>query len=137
MPRTVRPPRATVLALSVGPDPKRIPEVRHALRRWLLRHGLGDTRKVVELLTSELLARAVIHARSDVTVRVRDDDGVVRVDVTAEMTPEPQRLSSVAELAGRRGEAILSALARDHGVERHGDAQVLWAEVWVHRPRHG
>jgi len=125
----------SVFALLVEPDPKTLPEVRTTLRRWLVRQGLGEKRKVIELLTSELLARAVIHARSNLTVRVRDDDGVVRVDVTGEMAPEPQRLESVAELAGRRGEAILAALARDHGVERSGDTEVLWAQVWVHRPR--
>lgn len=105
-----------------------------ALRRWLRGHGLEEKRKVIELLASELLAYAVIHGRSDLTVRAQDDDGVVRVDVVGDMTPAPQRLASVADLAGRRGEAILSALARDHGVDRQGPFQVLWFEVWVHRP---
>jgi len=51
-----------VLALLVEPDPKTLPAVRAALRRWLLLHGLGAKRKVIELLTSELLARAVIDS---------------------------------------------------------------------------
>lgn len=124
-----------MLALSVAPDPRRVPEVRTALRRWLVRYGLDEKRRVVELLASELLARAVIYARSEVVVRARDDDGVLHVDVTAEMAPDPQRLRSVADLAGRRGEAILTALSRDHGVERHGETQTLWFELWIHRPR--
>lgn len=96
-----------------------------------MHHHLERKGRVIELVMSELLARAVIHARSDVVVTAIGDDGVVRIEVSADMTPEPQRLQSVAELAGRRGEALLSALTRDHGVVREGQYEILWCEVWV------
>lgn len=134
MSTSTQPSYASVLALSVAPDPQRLPAIRTALRRWLLRQGIHEKRRTIELVTSELLTRAVIHAYSDIVLTVRDDDGVVKVDVTAEMAPEPQRLESVAELTGRRSEALLAALSRDHGSVRDGGFETLWCEVWVHRP---
>lgn len=127
--RGTRSPEVSVLALSMPPDARHIPEVRLALRRWLVRHHLDARHSVVELLASELLARAVIHARSDISISARAEEGAVRVEVDADMAPEPLRLVTVATLAGRRREALLAALSRAHGAETHAGIETSWFEV--------
>ena len=58
--------------------------VAATLRRWDLEALVVDA----ELLTSELVTNAVLHARSDVTVSVAVADGTAEIGVT-DASPEP------------------------------------------------
>lgn len=128
------PEQAQELNIDIPPEPRRVPEVRHALRRCLVRWRLQEERRVVELLASELLARAVIHARTTVHVTLRYDGEHIRVEVGGDFDRSPQRLRSVAGLAERRSEAIVAALSARHGGEAEDGDEMLWFEL-DHRPR--
>src|SRR3954464_8884059 len=105
-----------------GPDPRslRLPatarsttEARRfvvaALDEWELVE-LSDT---VALLTSEVVTNAVLHARTDLTVKVSRVDGGVRVSVTDGSVRGPIRRRQSHEATTGRGIELLDMLASD------------------------
>jgi serine/threonine-protein kinase RsbW len=107
-----------------------------AARHWVMRAvaeaGVGGSvNQVVELLTGELVANAVVHGPSDrsVTVRVRIDGPTVRVlvsdaggGVPVVEHPEPTAPSG-------RGLALVEALSSDWGTMSRPDGKTVWFEV--------
>ncbi len=84
----------------------------------------------VELLTSEVVTNALVHARSapELCVEVRHD--VVRVEVSDTSTSEPVLQRPDPESASGRGIAIVEQLAAGWGVEQlAGDGKRVWFEV--------
>ena len=84
----------------------------------------------VELLTSEVVTNALVHARSapDLLVFVRHD--VVRVEVCDGSPDEPVLQQFDPESASGRGIAIVEQLASGWGVERMPDVgKRVWFEV--------
>jgi anti-sigma regulatory factor (Ser/Thr protein kinase) len=85
---------------------------------------------VVRLLTSELAANAVLHARSGFRVHVRGDSERVRVQV---INHEPELLLAMAEPSvtgsGGRGLRLVEGLSLDWGVESSSHEKVVWFEV--------
>lgn len=101
--------------------------VRDVLMTRMVTFGVVDT---VELLTSEIVTNALVHARSapELCVEVRGD--VVRVEVYDASTSEPVLQQPGPESASGRGIAIVEQLATDWGVERvGGDGKRVWFEV--------
>jgi anti-sigma regulatory factor (Ser/Thr protein kinase) len=90
--------------------------------------GVVDKASVVELLTSELAANAVIHADSEFRVRVIVNVGTVRVEI---VNDEPELLLIMKEPSdeGGRGLHIVKALAQDWGSESRRDEKVVWFAV--------
>ena len=91
----------------------------------------GAANQVVELLTGELVANAVVHGPPDgaVTVRVRIDGPVVRVMVSdggggvpVVGHPEPTAPSG-------RGLALVEALSSDWGTHIVPGGKTVWFEV--------
>lgn len=85
---------------------------------------------VVELLTSEVVTNALLHASSAEELVIRLGAARVRVEVS-DSSPEPpvqRRINVVA--AGGRGLTIVDAMAAKWGVEhpRQG-GKVVWFEV--------
>jgi anti-sigma regulatory factor (Ser/Thr protein kinase) len=88
-----------------------------------------ETVDIARLLTSELVTNAVVHARSPMVVSVHVTDRRVRVEVQDLDGAAAQPLrSDVADTHGR-GLTIVSRLARDWGVEEHGDGKTVWFEL--------
>jgi anti-sigma regulatory factor (Ser/Thr protein kinase) len=88
----------------------------------------------LQLMTSELVNNAIVHAASECTVAVETRDGLIIVAVTDGGEGEPVvRPPRTLSLSGR-GLMIISALARDWGVER--DPARPGKTVWfsVERP---
>jgi anti-sigma regulatory factor (Ser/Thr protein kinase) len=85
---------------------------------------------VVELLTAELAANAVLHAKSDFGVRVFVDAASARVEI---VNDEPELLLSMREPSdeGGRGLHLVEALAHDWGTESHPSEKVVWFAVTV------
>ncbi len=96
------------------------------LRRW----DCGGTLDTVELLVSELVTNAVIHARStaDVAVVLHRDSIRVEVGDTSDVMPKP-RTAAANEPSGR-GLELVAKLATAWGVEQRDDGgKVVWFEV--------
>ncbi|HEU5385291.1 MAG TPA: MEDS domain-containing protein [Streptosporangiaceae bacterium] len=79
-----------------------------------------------EIVTAELAANAVLHARSRFTVAVSRSAGSVRISVRDEMPLEEGR-----PLAGRKGHGLdlMAQLAARWAVEQLPGGKVIWAEL--------
>lgn len=106
-------------------------------RHWVVRTAaargaVGMTNQVLELLSSELLANAVLHGPSQTGVGVQlvvtDDLARVSVSDGAETSPVVMRTDPSA-LSGR-GMAIVEAMSSRWGVEVHEDGgKTVWFEL--------
>ncbi|AIR96136.1 SpoIIE family protein phosphatase [Streptomyces glaucescens] len=116
------------------PGPESVARARRFVRAALgdaapeLAADLLDT---AELLTSELVTNAVLHARTDIDVSARAADGRVRVTVRDH---RPSRLlvpQDCPPYAGTgQGLALVDRLASRHGVETGDTAKTVWFELW-------
>jgi len=87
----------------------------------------GAARRVVRLLTSELVHNAVVHgpAHGAITVSTRSSRTAIRVLVTDD-GPDPPRLAVDGPGWGLR---LVNALASRWGVEPAGAGKTVWFEV--------
>ena len=111
--------------------PEAVPAARHALSE--LPELDEPTRQVVELLTSEVVTNAVRHGASDphetILVRVRHDDGAVRVEVCDEGAGFEQHVDSRAMMEpGGNGLLLIQTLASRWGV-CPGEPSCVWFEA--------
>ena len=86
--------------------------------------------RTVELLTSEVVTNAMVHARSGPQLAVEVKDDAVRVAVRDASPQLPvRRLNRLDDLSGR-GVVIVEELATAWGVERERNgAKRVWFEV--------
>lgn len=90
----------------------------------------SDAVEVVRLLTNELVTNAVLHARSEIDVRISRDADRLRVEVSDHSGQAPARRRFDVEAQTGRGLELVEALAVDWGVERVvDDGKVVWFEV--------
>ena len=99
--------------------------VRCLCEEW----GVADVADVAELLSSELVTNAVVHAHSSVELcAAREDDGRLRVDVfdqgPGQVRPREHAMERADE--GGRGLAIVATLASSWGVDREGNGKSVW-----------
>lgn len=108
--------------------------VSSALRRWELEALVVDA----ELLTSELVTNAVVHARTDVTVSVAVADGTAEIGVTDGSADLPRPRTAARTAEGGRGLRLVERLAEDWGVARVEGGKQVWFALdvgvdWSHR----
>ena len=118
--------RATIevaAELSSGRQARRFVEA--ALVRWNCT-ALTD---VTTLLVSELVANAVMHARSAATVVVLLLPTVVRIEVSDEDPVIPTRWFADAETPSGRGLALVEQLSSSWGITATPTGKCVWFEV--------
>ncbi|WP_024285779.1 ATP-binding protein [Cellulomonas sp. KRMCY2] len=106
-------------------------------RHWVVAEAVergvtGMANQVVELLSSELLANAVLHGTTGtaIGVQIRHDDVVVRVSVSDGGTTEPVVLHNEPTAPNGRGMAIVEAMSTRWGVQAHsGGGKTVWFEL--------
>ena len=82
-----------------------------------------------ELLVSELVTNAVLHARTPLEVNIHVGAGEVRVEVHDDSDVLPvARISSDASVGGR-GLQLVERVARSWGIERRNRGKVVWFEL--------
>jgi two-component sensor histidine kinase len=111
--------------------PDAVPAARHALDE--LTDVDGDTRSVVELLTSELVTNAVRHGASDryesILFRAYGGDSKVRVEVCDEGSGFEQRVDPGDLMEpGGNGLLLVETLAERWGAES-GEPSCVWFET--------
>jgi len=110
------------------PSTESVPVARRFARDELQSSG-ADIDTVV-LLVSELVTNAVLHARSDVVLRVEDLGSSARVEVGDSSPLRPRLHNFSVESATGRGMRLLDRLARRWGaVPRPEGGKVVWFEV--------
>lgn len=105
-----------------------------AARHWIMHRvaasGLhGSANQVIELLTGEVVANAVVHGpeHGRVRVAVRIDDRGVLVSVTDDSPADPVVRHPEPTAVSGRGMALVEALSRTWGVDHHDDGRkTVW-----------
>ncbi|MFJ8542513.1 ATP-binding protein [Streptomyces sp. NPDC093586] len=95
-----------------------------------------DTTDTAQLLVSELVTNAVVHAHTEVEVQAWAVDGRVHVRVSDQ---EPRRglmphRGGTAYASTGRGLGMVEELASSHGVQVGEDHKTVWFELWPDTP---
>jgi anti-sigma regulatory factor (Ser/Thr protein kinase) len=133
--------------MTFDPDLEASALARHWVARLLQRWELNVLVDRALLLTSELVANAVVHARSGPLVTLTVDDGAVEIGVTdrepltlpgrlhAEPGERPDHRALMAE--GGRGIVLVDAVADEWGVLGLEEGKQVWVRLtasdWSHR----
>ncbi|MET9501067.1 SpoIIE family protein phosphatase [Streptomyces sp. NPDC006622] len=120
-------PSAAVRRFDQGPQS--VAEARRFVRSAL--DGVAsDLVETAQLLVSELVTNAVLHARTEVEVSARVTDGTVRVGV-GDRRPDrglvPYRYPPYAGTG--QGLALVEQLASRHGVDTGEETKTVWFEL--------
>lgn len=94
-------------------------------------HELGQDAlsDFAELLVSELVTNAVLHARTSITLQVRRTESGVRIEVidASPRSPQPRDYSDQATTG--RGLTLVESLAAAWGMEPHDRGKTVWFEL--------
>jgi PAS domain S-box-containing protein len=128
------PSPAGVPAKRLPPAPESVSRARRFVRAALGGAAPGSA-ETAELLTGELAANAVLHARTEFEVQAWSGGGRVQVRVS-DHRPErglvPHDHHPYA--ATGRGLALVEELAPSHGVHSAEDRKTVWFELWPLEP---
>ena len=91
--------------------------------------GCSDLEDSIQLLVSELVTNAVIHARSDVEVALHRRADRVRVEVIDAAVEHVHRRDAGDEEQSGRGMAMTEALAEAWGIDTLMAGKSVWFEV--------
>lgn len=94
-----------------------------------LSHDPSEVVEVVTLLVSEAVTNAVLHAGTEVRVRIGRDGASVRVEVADESTDEPHVRHHSPDAATGRGLVLIEELADSWGLQTSADGKVVWFEL--------
>ncbi|KGM14509.1 ATP-binding protein [Cellulomonas bogoriensis] len=105
-----------------------------AARHWVRDHLTavaiaGQTLTISELLTSELVANAVLHGCGAVTVEVSIDAAEVVVTVRDQGEGVPVARTTGPEVPGGQGVRLVERLAARWGVEQEEPGKAVWFAV--------
>ena len=81
------------------------------------------------MAANELATNAVLHARTEFTVRVLIDAYRVRVEVSDGNTRMPQPCLTPADATSGRGLAIVDGSGLQWGAERHARGKTVWVQA--------
>lgn len=125
-------PAEDLVAQRFRPDPQAVSAARRFLRHALTTIEGGPAGDLVHLLVmaaNELAANAVLHARTEFTVRVLIDAYRVRVEVSDGNTRMPQPCLTPAHATSGRGLAIVDGSGLQWGAERHARGKTVWVQA--------
>jgi anti-sigma regulatory factor (Ser/Thr protein kinase) len=109
--------------------------VREVCASWGLVHEVIDD---IELLVSELVTNAVLHARSAARLTIEHLGDCIRVTVADSSVVPPRLREYGPEAATGRGVFLVDRLAREWGVETDDRAgKRVWFEVAVEPANEG
>lgn len=112
-------------ALELPPRPASVPQARRFVMRCLERWGMDHLCETAALLTSEIVSNAVLHARSEVVLRLAVLGASLEVRVSDRSPVRPvQRRPGDASTTGR-GIALLDRLAEEWEVVPQQDGKTI------------
>ena len=92
--------------------------------------GLDAIRYEARLITSELSANAVLHARTGFQVSLQSDGlGYLRIAVRDGNAGMPPRAAPQRDATSGRGLAVVGALATSWGTQFYSDGKAVWAKI--------
>lgn len=99
--------------------------VEQTLHTWECHHLLD----VATLLTSELVTNGVLHARSEIELRLHLNGPTVRIEVRDEGAGTPVRREVDLDSTNGRGLALVESLSRRWGVSPAPSGKAVWFEL--------
>jgi CheY-like chemotaxis protein len=99
--------------------------LRELLRGWQLTELLDEA----ELLATELVNNAVVHAHSEVVLAVQRRNDALHVAVSDTGEGVPHQPDAGLEATHGRGLMLVEAIARDWGAAINGSFKTLWFEL--------
>ncbi|MBY8881086.1 ATP-binding SpoIIE family protein phosphatase [Actinacidiphila acidipaludis] len=117
-------------------DLRGVADARRFVRKCLEKWDAPQISDALEMITSEAVTNALIHADSDVGVRLREYDDRVRLEVrdSDAHPPLPSAMSvseedEQAQAEHGRGLVIVDSLATAWGSSPHGRGKTVWMEL--------
>ncbi|MEU3524684.1 SpoIIE family protein phosphatase [Streptomyces sp. NPDC038707] len=108
--------------------PGEVSRARRLVRAQLLDWGLPEAVETAELLVSEVVTNAVLHAASDrIGLRIVRTDALL-FEVTDDEPALPALLSAGPDDESGRGLRVVSRLAREWGASATGHRKTVWFE---------
>ena len=96
-------------------------------RRWLRQQVDGsDAGEVAELLLTEVVTNAVVHARTGSTVRLTQGGGVLCLEVADGSAVPPRHVHRGGMAEGGRGIDLLDSLSQRWGWRPEAAGKVIW-----------
>ncbi len=99
--------------------------VAQTLESW----GYDDAIADAELLVSELVTNAILHARSPAIVNIAKEKTGLRVAVCDSSTAPPRVRDYGPSAVTGRGMLLVDRIARRWGVDMNGNGKCVWFEV--------
>ncbi|HSL56487.1 MAG TPA: ATP-binding protein [Acidimicrobiales bacterium] len=118
-----------VATRSFADDTTSAAEARHFVIATLTRWGCERLVDDAQLIVSELVTNAVLHAHSPAHLDVRLVRGHLRLEVTDGGGGTPRQQPWDPHRIGGRGLMIVSRLATRWGVDHEGGRKSVWAEL--------
>ncbi len=119
---------STVVAV-LPPHPQSASEARALVTAFCGEHDVASLSDDLCLVATELVANALRHAGTDMTVRLRTIKGGVRLEVedgsVRPLRPRPAGPSD----EGGRGLLLVDALSSRYGVEGEAKGKRVWVEL--------
>jgi len=115
--------------VKLPPHPTSVGSARRFVVERLAALGVPDPGSGAELVVSELVTNAVVHAGTEITLRVRPDPHGARVEVVDGSTTVPGLRVANSRSHSGRGLMLVEHFAREWGVERTPAGKVVWFVV--------
>lgn len=106
-----------------------VPAARRFVRQTLESWSLPAAYEAAEMLVSEVVTNAVLHAHSEFTVEVLTTGDVVRISVTDLSRVMPKQRAYGTDATTGRGLRLVATLAVSWGVASLVDGKTVWFEV--------
>jgi anti-sigma regulatory factor (Ser/Thr protein kinase) len=114
------------LQRTLPPHPSSVGEARRLVRAELLETGREDLIDTAELLVSELVTNALVHAGTPIDVVARVSDSGLRVEI-GDGSPNLPAPRHHARMAGTgRGLRLLQQMVDSWGAHPYADGKVVW-----------
>ena len=111
---------------------------RQAARDWLTREGCAHVGSDAELVVSELVTNAVVHAWDPIRVSLSRSEDALLVEVFDASPRLPRRtVRRDLQATSGRGLDMVAALAEDWGCERETEGKQTWARLPLSRTEAG
>jgi CheY-like chemotaxis protein/anti-sigma regulatory factor (Ser/Thr protein kinase) len=130
--------RYDTATVDLGPQPADVPTARRFLTEQCRSWGCGDLLDDAQVVVTELVTNALLHAGTSCELRAGLTDRALRLQVTdyGPGMPDPRAADDRAEHG--RGLLLVSALCVAWGVEAlPGGGKVVWAELLRAAAGHG
>lgn len=118
-----------VTSVQLSPDHAAAARARRFVSDTMRGWGCVDAIADAELLVSELVTNAVLHARSETSVTIERDGTTVRVSVCDDSPARPRLRDYGPEAVTGRGLVIVDRIAQRWGVDPRDTGKCVWFEI--------